>query len=78
MSLIFRWHPLPVVWYVVCFVFCYFSMWVVKKESKAVPLCHAGAKGERTYSFYSFLTSALDGEWSSSCPGRALPQVDIG
>jgi hypothetical protein len=26
------------------------------------------------YSFYSFLTSALDGgEWSASRPGRALP-----
>jgi hypothetical protein len=28
---------------------------------KAVPLRHAGAKGERSYSFYSFMTSALDG-----------------
>jgi hypothetical protein len=28
----------------------------------------------RTYSPYSFLTSALDwSEWSASCPGRALP-----
>jgi hypothetical protein len=34
---------------------------------------HADAKGERKYSFYSFLTSTLDGgEWSASCPGRAL------
>jgi hypothetical protein len=31
--------------------------------------------GERRYSSYSYLTSALDrGEWSASCPGRALPQ----
>jgi hypothetical protein len=29
--------------------------------------------GERRYSSYSFLTSALDGEWSASRPGRALP-----
>jgi hypothetical protein len=30
--------------------------------------------GEEVYSSYSFLTSALDGgEWSASCPGRALP-----
>jgi hypothetical protein len=35
---------------------------------------HADAKGERKYSFYLFLTSALDaGEWSASRPGRALP-----
>jgi hypothetical protein len=28
----------------------------------------------RRYSSYSFLTLALDGgEWSASCPGRALP-----
>jgi hypothetical protein len=32
-----------------------------------------GAWGERIYSFYSFLTLALDGgEWSASRPGRAL------
>jgi hypothetical protein len=30
-------------------------------KSKAVLLRHAGAKGERKYSSYSFLTSALDG-----------------
>jgi hypothetical protein len=29
---------------------------------------------ERRCSSYSFTTSALDGgEWSASCPGRALP-----
>jgi hypothetical protein len=34
---------------------------------------HGGAWGERRYSSYSFLTSALDGgEWSASRPGRAL------
>jgi hypothetical protein len=31
-------------------------------KSKAVPLHHAGAKGERQYSSCSFLISALDGE----------------
>jgi hypothetical protein len=35
---------------------------------------HGGAWGERKYSSYSFLTSALDGgEWSASRPGRAFP-----
>jgi hypothetical protein len=30
--------------------------------------------GDRRYSSYSFLTSALEGgEWSASRPGRALP-----
>jgi hypothetical protein len=33
----------------------------------------ADAKGEMSYSFYSFLTSALDrGEWSVSRPGCTL------
>jgi hypothetical protein len=30
-------------------------------QSKAVPLRHESAKGESSYSSYSFLTSALDG-----------------
>jgi hypothetical protein len=35
---------------------------------------HGGVWGERRYSSYSFLTSALDGsEWSASRPSRALP-----
>jgi hypothetical protein len=35
---------------------------------------HGGGRGERRYSSYSFLTSALEGgEWSASRPGRALP-----
>jgi hypothetical protein len=35
----------------------------------------SGAWGERSYSSYSFLTSALDGgEWSASRSGRALPR----
>jgi hypothetical protein len=49
----------------------------VKKKCKGVPL-HAmeALGGERRYSSYSFLTSALDGgEWSASRPGRALPPV---
>jgi hypothetical protein len=34
---------------------------------------YAGDKGERKYSSYSFLTSALDGgAWTASRPGRAL------
>jgi hypothetical protein len=41
------------------------------KLSRYTPWRHMG---ERRYSSYSFLTSALDwGEWSASRPGRALP-----
>jgi hypothetical protein len=42
-----------------------------KENSKAVPLCHAGAKVERSCSSYSSLTSTLDGV-SCECqaPGR--------
>jgi hypothetical protein len=36
--------------------------------------CHGGTWGERRYSPYSYITSALDGgEWSASRPGCALP-----
>jgi hypothetical protein len=46
-------------------------------EGKEVNLSRyrvAGAKEERKYSSYSFLTSALNaGEGSASFPGRALP-----
>jgi hypothetical protein len=46
-----------------------------KKKGKAVPLRSIEAHlGDRRYSSYSFLTSALaGGEWSASSPGRALP-----
>jgi hypothetical protein len=41
---------------------------------QTVPLRHAGAKGDRMYSSYSFLASAIDGgEWSTSRPGRSSP-----
>jgi hypothetical protein len=44
----------------------------IEKKSKATR--HGGSWGERKYSSYSFLTSALNGgEWSASRPGRALP-----
>jgi hypothetical protein len=44
-----------------------------KKSSPATR--PGGVWGERRYSSYSFLTSALDwGEWSASRPGRALPR----
>jgi hypothetical protein len=45
------------------------------KKGKVVLLRSIEAHlGERTYSSYSFLTSALKGsEWSASRPGRALP-----
>jgi hypothetical protein len=36
---------------------------------------HSGASGERMYSSYSLLTSALDGgEWSASRSSRSLPR----
>jgi hypothetical protein len=45
------------------------------KKGKVVPLRSIEALfGERRYSSCSFLTSALEGgEWSASCPCRALP-----
>jgi hypothetical protein len=51
----------------------------VKKKSEVVPLRSIEAHlGDRRYSSYSFLTSALEGgEWSASRPGRALPPVPI-
>jgi hypothetical protein len=44
-------------------------------KDKLVPLHDMnGAWGERRYSSYSFLASALEGgEGSASCTGRALP-----
>jgi hypothetical protein len=45
-----------------------------ESKSKAVPLRHAGIKGEKMYSTYSFLASVIHGgEWSASSPDRALP-----
>jgi hypothetical protein len=48
---------------------------VVRKAKQSCPATrHGGACGERRYSSYTFLTSALDGgEWSASRPGHALP-----
>jgi hypothetical protein len=45
------------------------------KKGKVVPLLSIEVHlGDRRYSAYSFLTSALQGgEWSASRPGRALP-----
>jgi hypothetical protein len=44
-----------------------------KVKSKEIPLPSCRRQGERIYSTYSFLTSALDGgECSASRPGRAL------
>jgi hypothetical protein len=46
----------------------------VDQYVKAVPYRYADANEERSYSFESFLNSALDGgELSASRPGRALP-----
>jgi hypothetical protein len=47
----------------------------VKKKQSSPATRHGGAWGERRYSSYSFLTSALDGgKWSASRPGHALPR----
>jgi hypothetical protein len=47
---------------------------MITHKSKDVLQHHVGAKRERIYSPYPFLTSALDGgEWSASQPGRTLP-----
>jgi hypothetical protein len=53
---------------------------VCVNKSKGCPATHhGGAWGERRYSSYAFLTTALDGvEWSASRPGRALPMVTSG
>jgi hypothetical protein len=49
------------------------SFYIKSKKSKSVPLHAMEAHGERRYSSYSFLISALDGgEWSASRPVRAL------
>jgi hypothetical protein len=45
-----------------------------KVQVKLACFCHAGTKGKRKCSAYSFLTSALDGsEQSASCPSCPLP-----
>jgi hypothetical protein len=52
------------------------TQFVFKKKQSCPATRHGSAWGERRYSSYSFLTSALDGgEWSASRPGRALPPV---
>jgi hypothetical protein len=44
------------------------------KQSHNTPM---EVQGERMYSFYSFMTSALDeGEWSALCPGHTLPRAE--
>jgi hypothetical protein len=51
------------------------NLFLCIKGKKVVPLCSIEVHlGERRYSTYSFLTSALEGgEWSASRPGRTLP-----
>jgi hypothetical protein len=47
-------------------------------KSKAVPLRHAGAMGERKYNSYSFLTSALDGVSSQRhVPAALYPRYPL-
>jgi hypothetical protein len=56
-------------------LYIYIYIYIKAKKDKAVPLLSIEAHlGDRRYSSYSFLTSALEGgEWSASRPGRALP-----
>jgi hypothetical protein len=56
-------------------ILIFISLNAVKKKEKIVPLRSIEVHlGERRYSSYSFLTSALEGdEWSASRPGHALP-----
>jgi hypothetical protein len=58
-------------------LFCYrgsLHKIILYKKQSSPATRHGGSCGERRYSSYSFLTSALDGgEWSASRPGRALP-----
>jgi hypothetical protein len=42
-------------------------------KSKLFRYGYASDKGERSYGSYSLLTPALDGKWSSSRSGSALP-----
>jgi len=49
----------------------YIYIYIKVKQSRYTPWRRLGRE---EYSSYSFTTSALDwGEWSASCPGRALP-----
>jgi hypothetical protein len=61
-------------WYYECALWNKRNGLIIK--AKAVPLYAMKVLGgERRYSSYSFSTLALDGgEWSASCPDRALPQ----
>jgi hypothetical protein len=56
-------------------LFCVVSLLCSKVKNEVVPLRSIEAHlGDRRYSSYSFLISALEGgEWSASRPGRALP-----
>jgi hypothetical protein len=58
-----------------CVIIFVSSLWTnaVYEEKQSSPATrHGGTWGERRYSSYLFLTSALDsGEWSASCPGWA-------
>jgi hypothetical protein len=50
------------------------SIYKQKSKGNLSYTCHAGSIGERRYSSYSLLTSALDrGEWSESLPSRTIP-----
>jgi hypothetical protein len=48
--------------------------YIIKKRYSGPVRSIEAHLGDRRYSSYSFLTSALEGdEWSASRPGRALP-----
>jgi hypothetical protein len=67
-------------WY---YVLLYFNVFIIhicsKRKCKAVPLRHAGPKGKRTCSPYSFLTSTQDGvSGQRQAPGCTLPPGRLG
>jgi hypothetical protein len=54
------------------------NKWKYTHKSAVPTTRHEDTWGKRSYSSYSFSTSALDGgEWWASRPGRALPPVPI-
>jgi hypothetical protein len=62
---------------VIAFVSCIPNIRVMLLKSRLTTR-HEGAWGERRYSSYSFLTSALDGgKWSASRLGRALAPGEV-
>jgi hypothetical protein len=65
--------------YITCFFFyCCFERTCIPIEVKLSHYHHAGDKGERKYSYYTFFTSALDGgEWAASAPATLYTRYPL-